>query len=170
MSDSLWIPGLWPTRLLCPWEFPGKTTGVGCHCLLLGIFPRRDWTHVSCIGKWILYHRSTWEALTNDLLAANLNGLISVAITFDLFINSPHFDHFVILQKFSYIALSKIVPSRFYSCGAAPLQPLVQTSLPPSRLQDVGLGHDCIFGLVYSHFTSEITSWQPSSSSPLYEK
>ena len=21
--------------LLCPWDFPGKTTGVGCHCLLL---------------------------------------------------------------------------------------------------------------------------------------
>ena len=23
-----------PTRLLCPWDFPGKTTGVGCHALL----------------------------------------------------------------------------------------------------------------------------------------
>ena len=21
-------------RLLCPWDFPGKSTGVGCHCLL----------------------------------------------------------------------------------------------------------------------------------------
>ena len=27
--------GLQPTRLLCPWDFPGKSTGVGCHCLLL---------------------------------------------------------------------------------------------------------------------------------------
>ena len=27
--------GLQPTRLLSPWEFPGKSTGVGCHCLLL---------------------------------------------------------------------------------------------------------------------------------------
>ena len=24
-----------PTRLLCPWDFPGKSTGVGCHCFLL---------------------------------------------------------------------------------------------------------------------------------------
>ena len=24
-----------PTRLLRPWDFPGKSTGVGCHCLLL---------------------------------------------------------------------------------------------------------------------------------------
>ena len=26
--------GLQPTRLLRPWDFPGKSTGVGCHCLL----------------------------------------------------------------------------------------------------------------------------------------
>ena len=26
------------TRLLCPWNFPGKNTGVGCHFLLQGIF------------------------------------------------------------------------------------------------------------------------------------
>ena len=28
-----------PTRLLHPWDFPGKSTGVGCHFLLQGIFP-----------------------------------------------------------------------------------------------------------------------------------
>ena len=31
--------GLWPTRLLRPWDFPGKRTGVGCHWGLQGIFP-----------------------------------------------------------------------------------------------------------------------------------
>ena len=34
MSDSLPPHGLQPTRLLHPWDFPGKSTGVGCHCLL----------------------------------------------------------------------------------------------------------------------------------------
>ena len=34
VSDSLRPHGLQPTRLLCPWEFPGKSTGVECHCLL----------------------------------------------------------------------------------------------------------------------------------------
>ena len=29
--------GLQPTRLLCPWDFPGKNTGAGCHFLLQGI-------------------------------------------------------------------------------------------------------------------------------------
>ena len=34
MSDSLRPHGLQLTRLLHPWDFPGKSTGVGCHCLL----------------------------------------------------------------------------------------------------------------------------------------
>ena len=33
VSDSLQPHGLQPTRLLCPWEFPGKSTGVGCQCI-----------------------------------------------------------------------------------------------------------------------------------------
>ena len=27
------------SRLLCPWDSPGKSTGVGCHFHLQGIFP-----------------------------------------------------------------------------------------------------------------------------------
>ena len=33
VSDSQRPHGLQPTRLLHPWDFPGKSTGVGCHCL-----------------------------------------------------------------------------------------------------------------------------------------
>ena len=33
-SDSSRPHGLQPTRLLHPWDFPGKSTGVGCHCHL----------------------------------------------------------------------------------------------------------------------------------------
>ena len=39
VSDSLQPHGLWPARLLCPWGFPSKTIGVGCHFLLQGVFP-----------------------------------------------------------------------------------------------------------------------------------
>ena len=28
-----------PAKLLCPWDFPGKNTGVGCHSLLQGNLP-----------------------------------------------------------------------------------------------------------------------------------
>ena len=34
VSDSLRPHGLWSTMLLCPWDFPDKSTGVGCHFLL----------------------------------------------------------------------------------------------------------------------------------------
>ena len=33
-ADSSRLHGLQPTRLFHPWDFPGKSTGVGCHCLL----------------------------------------------------------------------------------------------------------------------------------------
>ena len=34
MSNSVQPHRLPPTRLLCPWDSPGKNTGVGCHFLL----------------------------------------------------------------------------------------------------------------------------------------
>ena len=37
-SDSLQPHGLSPARLPCPWDSPGKNTGVGSHSLLQGIF------------------------------------------------------------------------------------------------------------------------------------
>ena len=48
-----------PARLLCPWDSPGKTTEVGCHALLRGIFLTQGSNtclYVSCIGRQILYH------------------------------------------------------------------------------------------------------------------
>ena len=39
VSNSLWPHGLQPTRLLCPWNSPGKNSGVGCQFLLQVIFP-----------------------------------------------------------------------------------------------------------------------------------
>ena len=35
VSDPQRPHGLQPSRLLCPWDFPGKSTGVGCHYLRL---------------------------------------------------------------------------------------------------------------------------------------
>ena len=38
------------SRLLCPWDFPGKNTGVGCHFLLQGIFLTQGSN--SCLLHW----------------------------------------------------------------------------------------------------------------------
>ena len=61
LSDSLWLHGRHPARLLCPYNFTGKNTGVGCQFLLQEIFPTspvrkemypqyRDWTHMYCVS------------------------------------------------------------------------------------------------------------------------
>ena len=47
--------GLWPTRLLPPWNSPGKNIGVGCHFLLQGIFPAQG------LNLYIL-HFLHWQA------------------------------------------------------------------------------------------------------------
>ena len=61
MSDSLWPHGLQPARLLHPWDFPGKYTGVGCHGLLQGISLTQGWNPCLLIGRRILYHGASWE-------------------------------------------------------------------------------------------------------------
>ena len=43
MSNSLQSRGLWPARILCPWDLPGKNIGVGCHFLLQVIFLTQGW-------------------------------------------------------------------------------------------------------------------------------
>ena len=41
------------TRLLCPWDPPGKNTGVSCHFLLQGIFPTQGSNpHLLCLLHW----------------------------------------------------------------------------------------------------------------------
>ena len=46
MSDPQQPHGLEPSRLLCPWDFPGRSTRVGCHCLLRALHKSKtlvDW-------------------------------------------------------------------------------------------------------------------------------
>ena len=66
VSDSLQSHGLYFSRLLCPWNSPGKSTGGACHCLLQGIFPNQGsnpsppnckqiLNHLSYQGSWNIY-------------------------------------------------------------------------------------------------------------------
>ena len=72
VSYSLHPHGLYPFKL-CPWDFPGKNTGVGCCFLLQGIFPTQGWN--SCL--LCLLHQqvgslpaeppsTTYSAITED--------------------------------------------------------------------------------------------------------
>ena len=45
----------WTARLLHPWDFPGKSTGVGCHCLLQA--------HISCSVIFVPANLVLWIKL-----------------------------------------------------------------------------------------------------------
>ena len=67
-SHVLLFVTLWTVaaRLPCPWDSPGKNSGVGCHALLQGVFPTRDRTcliHPLCWLAGGFFTTSTiWEA------------------------------------------------------------------------------------------------------------
>ena len=66
VSNSVQPHGPQPTRLRCPWDSPGRNTGVGCHALLQGIFPIQgsNWGLLWLLHcRQILYLWATWEAL-----------------------------------------------------------------------------------------------------------
>ena len=53
VPSSLRPHGLQPARLLCPWESPGKNTGVGCCALFQGIFPTQGSnSRLLCLLHW----------------------------------------------------------------------------------------------------------------------
>ena len=58
VSDSLQPYGLQPTRLFCPWGFPGKNTRVDCHSLLQKIFLTQGLNPGLLHCKQILYYLS----------------------------------------------------------------------------------------------------------------
>ena len=60
----LWPHWQSPTRLLCPWQFPGKNSGVGCHFLLWGTFLTQGSNPSLLHCREILCHWATWEACT----------------------------------------------------------------------------------------------------------
>ena len=69
-------PGLQPARLLCPWDSPGKNTGVGCHAFLPGTFPTQDRTWVPHTIRQILYllsHQSIKELSIKNWFKGGFN-------------------------------------------------------------------------------------------------
>ena len=84
MSDSMRPHKRQPTRLLCPWDSPGKSSGVGCHCFLQeyteelfkkdrhdpdnhdGVITHLEPDILECEVKWALERRTMNKASGGD--------------------------------------------------------------------------------------------------------
>ena len=71
VSNSLQPHGLYSTRILCPWNFPGKSTGVGLHCLLQAL------TRRTFVGKVMSLLFNMLSRLVITLLLRSKHVLIS---------------------------------------------------------------------------------------------
>ena len=88
MSDSVWSHGLLLVRLLCPWNFPGKSTGVGCHFLLQGIFPTQGLNrHLPCLLHWQAdsFYQSHPETPRNVLGDTHISFPYQMCLCIDLY-------------------------------------------------------------------------------------
>ena len=56
VTDSLLFHGLGPARILCPWDSPGKNTGVSSYSLLQGIFLAQQRNLGLLYCRQFLYH------------------------------------------------------------------------------------------------------------------
>ena len=66
VSNSLQPHGLWTTRLLCPWDSPGKNTGVVAISSSRGSSQPRSWTQVSHVAGRFFTSWATRGALRDD--------------------------------------------------------------------------------------------------------
>ena len=95
VSNSLQPHGLQPTRLLCPWNSPGKKTGVSSHSRLQGIFltQRSNLGFLHC--RQILYHLSHQRSLYYIVvLCQSLSCIQLLAIPWTIAHQAPLFMEF----------------------------------------------------------------------------
>ena len=83
MFHSFQAPGLWLTRFPCPWDSPGKDTGVGCHALFQKVFltPGSNQHLLHCRRLLDpLSHVGSPSSTTCELPQISLRGCLSITL------------------------------------------------------------------------------------------
>ena len=82
LCPSLWDPMDCP-RVFCPWDSPGKNTGVDCHALLQRIFPTQELNPTSLKSPAL-----AGGFFTTSTTREALGTVIPPLLTCDMFISS----------------------------------------------------------------------------------
>ena len=138
------IPWTITTRLHCPWDHPGKNTGVYCHFLLQGIFPTQGSNTVSCIageffttdpmGKPNLKVKNVESRAlkSSDLdVGFSHNGEVYKC----MHIHRHHLKFYI--KTFNYSPLCPISSHRFYAVVLIPTIPHQQAATKLNRKQKI---------------------------------
>ena len=101
-----------PTRLLGPWHSPGKSTGVGCHFPLQGIFPTQGSNPGLPHCKQTLYHLSHQGSSHPYMTTGKI-----IALTRQTFVSKVTSLVFKMLSKF---VIALLIRSKFLTRPKAP--------------------------------------------------
>ena len=101
ISNSLGCYGLQPARLLCPWDSPGKNTGVSCLALLQGIFPTQG-------SNLILLHLLHWQADSQPLAPPGKPPHL---------LHAQQVKHIICNPRKRQARQTLLLPSPLYTCG-----------------------------------------------------
>ena len=178
----MWPHRQQPTRVLCPWDSPGKSTGVACYFLLQGIFPtqgsnpglphcRQTLCHLSHQGS--PRRQVRWSGIPSslrtfhNLLWSTVKGFPIVSETGDVFLEFPCFLH------------DPINPGNLISSSSAPLKLslyiwkfsvhiLVQLSLKYFEYNLASMWNVCNCAVVWTFFDiSLLWGWNESWPFPI---
>ena len=128
MSNSLQPRGLQPTRHLHPQDFPGKSTGVGCHCLLLKQFIKYCKNVVVQLLSHIQLFVTYWTSLSLRVCPSScpLNQWCHPAISSSVPLFSSCLQSFLASRSFP---MSWLFTSGGQSIGASASAPVLPMSI-----------------------------------------
>ena len=140
LSDSLRPHGLYPAGLFRPWNFPGKTAGVGSHSLFQGIFLTQGsdpgllhyWQILYCLSHQLLFsHCCVW------LFATPWTAAYQASLSF---IISQNLFKLMSIESWCHPTISSSCPQSFLASGLFPMSQLFSP-----RDQSIGVSASASF-------------------------
>ena len=161
VADSSRPRGLQPTRLLHPWDFPGKSTGVGCHRLHLAPYLLLG----SSIPGWSHLTAGHWKF---SLIAQSYCGH-AILEWLSIFLCSIGVGLFLpflctLTASFGGRSVTKVLLTCLSPAQKQTLFPFISSTLHPQNILATGIicvGHDSLRGLIsfYSLCKLSICAW-----------
>ena len=124
LSETPWIEA---TSLLCPWYFPGKNTGVGCHFLLQEIFPTQR------LNQRLVH----WEVVVQSLSRVQLFATPWTAT------NQASLSFTISQSLLKFLSIESVMPSNHLTCHplSSPSPPVLNLSQHQDLFQWVSSSH-----------------------------